>query len=236
VKFNIKKTILDTSLKAGVLTDKGFTGDYFICNNETYHKNEIIPIAISLEEITLIEDPLSYKYRFVDQEECNNYLSGYENYIINLKKIECNTPLQIILLYKLINGINHIDENEIEIKRYYKNNNFDWSTSIPPEQFNNCITSKEIAIPKIISAEMNNNLEFENEDPSPDNIEDNHPRTNYGKNKQIKCYCGHTKICDCGEQPENDIWDELETKLSEYNESDLNIPQSIREYYKISKK
>ena len=28
---------------------------------------------------------------------------------------------------------------------------------------------------------MNNNLEFENEDPSPDNIEDNHPRTNYGE-------------------------------------------------------
>ena len=27
---------------------------------------------------------------------------------------------------------------------------------------------------------MNNNLEFENEDPSPDSIEDNHPRTNYG--------------------------------------------------------
>lgn len=27
---------------------------------------------------------------------------------------------------------------------------------------------------------MNNNLEFENEDPSPNNIEDNHPRTNYG--------------------------------------------------------
>jgi hypothetical protein len=28
---------------------------------------------------------------------------------------------------------------------------------------------------------MNNNLEFENEDPSPDSIEDNHPRTNYGQ-------------------------------------------------------
>jgi hypothetical protein len=28
---------------------------------------------------------------------------------------------------------------------------------------------------------MNNNLEFENTDPSPDSIEDNHPRTNYGK-------------------------------------------------------
>ena len=28
---------------------------------------------------------------------------------------------------------------------------------------------------------MNNNLEFENEDPSPDSIEDNHPRTNYGE-------------------------------------------------------
>ena len=27
---------------------------------------------------------------------------------------------------------------------------------------------------------MNNNLEFENEDPSPDSLEDNHPRTNYG--------------------------------------------------------
>lgn len=35
---------------------------------------------------------------------------------------------------------------------------------------------------------MNNNLEFENEDPDPDNIEDNHPRTNYGEgfNKTIK--------------------------------------------------
>ena len=28
---------------------------------------------------------------------------------------------------------------------------------------------------------MKNNLEFENEDPSPDSIEDNHPRTNYGE-------------------------------------------------------
>lgn len=28
---------------------------------------------------------------------------------------------------------------------------------------------------------MNDNLEFENEDPTPDDIEDNHPRTNYGK-------------------------------------------------------
>lgn len=28
---------------------------------------------------------------------------------------------------------------------------------------------------------MNNNLEFENEDPCPDSIEDNHPRTNYGE-------------------------------------------------------
>jgi hypothetical protein len=28
---------------------------------------------------------------------------------------------------------------------------------------------------------MNNNLEFENEDPTPDSIEDNHPRTNYGE-------------------------------------------------------
>ena len=27
---------------------------------------------------------------------------------------------------------------------------------------------------------MNNNLEFENEGPSPNSIEDNHPRTNYG--------------------------------------------------------
>ena len=28
---------------------------------------------------------------------------------------------------------------------------------------------------------MNDNLEFENEDPTPDSAEDNHPRTNYGK-------------------------------------------------------
>jgi hypothetical protein len=28
---------------------------------------------------------------------------------------------------------------------------------------------------------MNNNLEFENTDPSPDSVEDNHPRTNYGE-------------------------------------------------------
>ena len=28
---------------------------------------------------------------------------------------------------------------------------------------------------------MNNNLEFENEDPTPDSVEDNHPRTNYGE-------------------------------------------------------
>jgi hypothetical protein len=28
---------------------------------------------------------------------------------------------------------------------------------------------------------MNNNLEFENEDPSPNDFENNHPRTNYGE-------------------------------------------------------
>ena len=37
---------------------------------------------------------------------------------------------------------------------------------------------------------MNNNLEFENEDPSPNSIEDNHPRTNYGEGftKQERMY------------------------------------------------
>ena len=33
---------------------------------------------------------------------------------------------------------------------------------------------------------MNNNLEFENEDPCPDSIEDNHPRTNYGEGYYVK--------------------------------------------------
>ena len=33
---------------------------------------------------------------------------------------------------------------------------------------------------------MNNNLEFENEDPSPDSIEDNHPRTNYGGKETLE--------------------------------------------------
>jgi hypothetical protein len=33
---------------------------------------------------------------------------------------------------------------------------------------------------------MNNNLEFENEDPSPNSIEDNHPRTNYGEGDEVK--------------------------------------------------
>jgi len=33
---------------------------------------------------------------------------------------------------------------------------------------------------------MNNNLEFENEDPSPNSIEDNHPRTNYGEGYIVK--------------------------------------------------
>jgi hypothetical protein len=33
---------------------------------------------------------------------------------------------------------------------------------------------------------MNNNLEFENEDPSPNSIEDNHPRTNYGEGYDVK--------------------------------------------------
>ena len=28
---------------------------------------------------------------------------------------------------------------------------------------------------------MNSNLEFENEDPTPDDIEEGYPRTNYGK-------------------------------------------------------
>jgi hypothetical protein len=33
---------------------------------------------------------------------------------------------------------------------------------------------------------MNNNLEFDNEDPDPDSIEDNHPRTNYGTSNDGK--------------------------------------------------
>lgn len=28
---------------------------------------------------------------------------------------------------------------------------------------------------------MNNNLEFDNENPDPNSVEDNHPRTNYGE-------------------------------------------------------
>jgi hypothetical protein len=32
---------------------------------------------------------------------------------------------------------------------------------------------------------MNNNLEFENESPHPDKVEDNHPRTNYGEGYNI---------------------------------------------------
>ena len=35
---------------------------------------------------------------------------------------------------------------------------------------------------------MNHNLEFENEDPSPDEVEDNHPRTNYGAGFGEKMY------------------------------------------------
>jgi hypothetical protein len=37
---------------------------------------------------------------------------------------------------------------------------------------------------------MNNNLEFENEDPSPNDFENNHPRTNYGEGftKQERMY------------------------------------------------
>jgi hypothetical protein len=31
---------------------------------------------------------------------------------------------------------------------------------------------------------MNNNLEFENEDPHPDSIENNHPRNNYGEDQE----------------------------------------------------
>jgi hypothetical protein len=49
---------------------------------------------------------------------------------------------------------------------------------------------------------MNNNLEFENEDPSPDSIEDNHPRTNYGAgyeglsiNKDKASYVIRSKNC-----------------------------------------
>lgn len=40
---------------------------------------------------------------------------------------------------------------------------------------------KKETIKKAKQNNMNNNLEFENEDPSPNNIEDNYPRTNYGE-------------------------------------------------------
>ena len=48
---------------------------------------------------------------------------------------------------------------------------------------------------------MNNNLEFENEDPSPDNIEDNHPRTNYGEGyggKETLEEVAHEMLVDYG--------------------------------------
>jgi hypothetical protein len=43
---------------------------------------------------------------------------------------------------------------------------------------------------------MNNNLEFENEDPSPDSIEDNHPRTNYGEGYGGKIIDNRPKPCE----------------------------------------
>ena len=46
---------------------------------------------------------------------------------------------------------------------------------------------------------MNNNLEFENEDPSPDSIEDNHPRTNYGEG-----YGGKETLEEAAEKSFND--------------------------------
>ena len=48
---------------------------------------------------------------------------------------------------------------------------------------------------------MNNNLEFENEDPSPDSIEDNHPRTNYGEGyggKETLEEVAHKMLVDYG--------------------------------------
>ena len=48
---------------------------------------------------------------------------------------------------------------------------------------------------------MNNNLEFENEDPSPDSIEDNHPRTNYGEGyggKETLEEVAHEMLVDYG--------------------------------------
>ena len=50
---------------------------------------------------------------------------------------------------------------------------------------------------------MNNNLEFENEDPSPDSIEDNHPRTNYGEG-----YGGKETLEEVAE-----TWNEHQTTL-----------------------
>ena len=57
---------------------------------------------------------------------------------------------------------------------------------------------------------MNNNLEFENEDPSPDSIEDDHPRTNYGQGYY--------------EEPKQETLEEIRkyAELSYYNGDEIN--------------
>ena len=73
---------------------------------------------------------------------------------------------------------------------------------------------------------MNNNLEFGNEDPSPDNIEDNHPRTNYGEGYEGK------------ERDDSDLWYEIYTQHPVTWETPAvqQVIQYIQKNYSLTKK
>lgn len=79
---------------------------------------------------------------------------------------------------------------------------------------------------------MNNNLEFENEDPSPDSIEDNHPRTNYG--------AGYSNISPLKGDTSNreDEWDKAIEKFNQthYEDGGLMLIDWLKTNYNIQKK
>jgi hypothetical protein len=58
---------------------------------------------------------------------------------------------------------------------------------------------------------MNNNLEFENTDPSPDSVEDNYPRTNYGE--------GYYEEPNPFELPDDVFYQSLEEPKQETNKT-----------------
>jgi hypothetical protein len=72
---------------------------------------------------------------------------------------------------------------------------------------------------------MNHNLEFENEDPCPNSIEDNHPRTNYGAGYDDK-------------EIDSDLWYEIYTQhpITWETPAVKQVIQYIQKNYALTKK